>query len=152
MLGLLLFISFILHGIAFYWIYQLKKQKNENPELENALAVYLDDMKEDHDQLIRFLKGFQKKASKPTYMPDSVPENEPAANIKERRPVSNDKNYVPPAAPDDIEDRFESSFEAQVLSLAKQGFQYDEIAKKLGRGKGEVELLIRLDQAKKDHS
>ena len=42
------------------------------------------------------------------------------------------------------EDKLETSLEAQVFQLAKQGISIEEIAKKLNRGKTEIELMIKL--------
>ena len=154
MLGTFLFISFILHGMSFYWIYQLKKQKNEPSGLEDAMAVFLEDMKEDNETLIKALKNFQAPSGAKS---EAVEANAKAdvtvkkSNKPEPQSQPKEKTYSPPEAPANIEERYESSFEAKALSLAKQGINHEEIAKKLGRGKGEVELLLRLDKAKKNN-
>ncbi|HET7578461.1 MAG TPA: helix-turn-helix domain-containing protein [Bacillales bacterium] len=138
MLGFLLFISFIAHAAAFYWIFQLKKRLNEAAEVENVLAVYIEEMKEQNDEMIHFLKDFQTE-------PPSVEKEGPLSSDEEVKRDSAEGPYSP-LPPDESrkEDRFETSMEAQVLALADQGMNHEEIAKKLGRGKGEVALLLRL--------
>ncbi|SDH93394.1 DUF6115 domain-containing protein [Alteribacillus bidgolensis] len=52
------------------------------------------------------------------------------------------ENYSP-LTEQKTEDTLEQSSQAQVLSLASQGYKQDEIAKKLNMGKGEVDLLLK---------
>lgn len=152
MLGTFLFFSFILHGISFYWIYQLKKQKNEPSGLEDAMAIFLEDMKEDNETLIKALKDFQAQSGRKSEAAEANAKADvPAKKSNKPEPQPKEKAYSPPEASANIEEQYESSFEAKALSLAKQGLNHEEIAKKLGRGKGEVELLLRLDQAKKNN-
>lgn len=144
MIVTLLFISFILHGVCFYWIYQLKKQKDENTGIEDAIAVFLEDMKEENEALIQTMKNHQSQIDL-----TATETNSSEKKDEEKQPVLKKKDYVPPEAESPIQDQYESSFEAQALSLANKGYHHEEIAKKLGRGKGEVELLLRMEQAKK---
>lgn len=146
MLGMLIFISFILHAVTFYWIFSLKKRLSVASEMEDLLAVYLDDMKEQNDEWIRSVKTLQEPEKKENH--STVPESVVAVE-KKKESVSPD--YQPLDLPSH-EDKGEFSVEGQVLSLHAQGLEYEEIAKKLGRGKGEVELLLRLAESKKKYS
>ncbi|HET7522353.1 MAG TPA: hypothetical protein VFJ73_03405 [Bacillales bacterium] len=164
MIGLLLLISFMLHGICLYWIFRLKQGTAAATEVENVLAAYSEQIREENDEFIRRLEALEHGDSRAE---GETPENsrplkkknetEPAeAEISEAdRESGNEKrvqedetgSFSSPA--DGVEDRFEPSLEARVLSLADQGFDHETIAKKLNCGKGEVELMIRLAQSNK---
>lgn len=142
MLGLLIFVSFILHAVAFYWIFILKRRLKEPSEIEDVLAVYMEDMREQNDQWIRFLKDFQTGGT-------GVIDPGISSTVKQR--TENKPGMAldfPPVDFGSSKEHFESSFEGQVFSLNGQGLNHEEIAKKLGRGKGEVELLLRLAKSK----
>lgn len=142
MLGFLLFISFAAHAAAFYWIFQLKKRLNEASEVENVFAIYMEEMKEQNDEMIHFLKDFQTESP-------SVEKEVPKTSGEVKRD-SVEKPHPPlPADASRKEDRLETSMEAQVFALADRGMNHEEIAKKLGRGKGEVDLLLRLANNKR---
>lgn len=151
MIGLLLFISFLLHAAAFYWIFQLKRRLSENSEIEGVLAVYTEEMKEENEKLIRRLQELESQNKMEEIETSGEPLVDPAP-INHKISNSNDdevkNSYIPPADSDHGKEQFKPSVEAQALSLSKQGLGHEEIAKKLGRGKGEIELLLRLSGKK----
>ncbi|HEU5140849.1 MAG TPA: hypothetical protein VFT51_12795 [Bacillales bacterium] len=141
MIGFLIFISFILHAAAFYWILQLKKSAREGSEVEGMLSVYLDEMREENNKLIERLKNIETK--------ETPVENKPILTSPEKtvtRPENDapQESYSPPVDLNEKQDRIDSSVEAKALFLAEQGIDSEEIAKRLGRGKGEIDLLLRL--------
>ncbi|MCL1630859.1 DUF2802 domain-containing protein [Sporolactobacillus sp. CPB3-1] len=56
--------------------------------------------------------------------------------------LKNKEEWVPPI--DDIQDQVEQSPYLQAVKLQEKGYSLTEIAKKMNRGEGEVELLLKL--------
>lgn len=165
MIGWLLFISFLLHAFSFYWIFHLKQRTKETSEIEGMLAAYTEEMKEENDKLIRQMKTFGENLSQ-TNEATSFPNAQKDENVEnssehewalpvETEPTENVDSAVSEtdtAPVEEDEEKSEKSLEAQALSLAEEGLKQDEIAKKLGRGKGEIELLLRLSKVKGSQS
>ncbi|HEX7065317.1 MAG TPA: hypothetical protein VF199_09665 [Bacillales bacterium] len=148
MVGFLLFISFILHAAALYWIFQLKRRMQGDREVEGLMSVYLDEMREENDKLIRHLQQLEEKGTVTENKSISTPLDLPVEHSPEN--TAPQEFHSPPTGSNEKEDHVDSSVEAQALFMAEQGMSYGEIAKKLGRGKGEIELFIRL-AGKKDN-
>ncbi|HET7629084.1 MAG TPA: hypothetical protein VFK44_11995 [Bacillales bacterium] len=144
MVSFLLFISFVLHACAFFWIFQLKKERASASEMENLLALYMEEMKQENTRLIGLLeeKAEQADDARPQ-VAETTEVSETETDLSKPEP---EKAATPGGAiaGKSVEPPYEPSFEAKVLALSKQGLNHEQIAKQLGRGKGEVELLLRL--------
>lgn len=139
-------------------------------EIEDLLIAYTAEMKAENEKLMSefILSKEEKKRTESSY--EAVVETEPVKNpseleikqsevsstepihkerMNEREKDDNVKaeerfsDYQPPSIQDAKEDIYEQSDTLKVLTLAKQGLNIEEIAKKLKMGKGEVELLLK---------
>lgn len=159
MLKLLLLISFILHGVSLYWIFRLKKHPFDSKEIESLLAMYTEEIKTDNEKLLSRLDNFEDREGSEIkkdltaedlndtkQMENTVSQQEDAAKsaVESQVDSGEDSVYEPPI--NESLDSFEPSIRAQVLTMSKQGVNRTEIAQKLGCGKGEVELLLKLYQ------
>ncbi|HHW38907.1 MAG TPA: coupling factor for flagellin transcription and translation [Bacillales bacterium] len=154
MYPLLLVISFILHLFAFFWIFLLsmrlkrtndieKRQAEIQNEIEDLFQSYLFEMKEENEKLLNLIDKSKapvnKTRKKVTQQLYQTQENQTQEKPKQ-------KEYTPPmpAAPD----RFEQSLNSKVILLHEQGLKVEEIARKLNKGKTEIELILKFNRAK----
>lgn len=140
MIYTLLFLSFLAHFAMIYVIIHLfqrvKHLESQDPvsqkrDIEETLTAYITDIKEENES---FLNAIQKKQQ-------PKEERAPLPEVKPSKPVE-EVSYHPPTPEQD--DMFEQSLTSQVLTLSNQGFSVTEIAQKLNKGKGEVQLLLKL--------
>lgn len=135
MVSLVLIISFILHLIALLAIYQLFKQIQEvkqanSSEIIELFEMYLQEIKDENKRLEEELSPKAKAVN---------PEVTQTAMRMEHEPPD---EYLPPEIQAD--DRVETSLQARILKLHKEGFSETEIAQKLNCGKTEAALIIKL--------
>ncbi|WP_112180869.1 DUF6115 domain-containing protein [Paraliobacillus zengyii] len=162
MVYFLLLISFLLHVFTFITIKVLKdrimepddvieKQAQQQKEMEELLAVYLLEIREENEKIVSMFEK-QKSSSKknnvsspPKINNEQEKKYEKAVQINETV-TSNEPEpiteYQPPIG-DDFQDTVEQSLSAQVLSLYNQGESIESIARKLDSGKTEIELMIK---------
>jgi hypothetical protein len=132
-----IFISILLHITSLYLIFILWKkseqtkdsslQEQEIQDLEMLLEEFSLQMKEENEQLKHLILSYQNDLNskqKVEVHPSSNNESDSSALLVNEK----------------IENETDTS---EVLLLSKQGFTSTEIAKKLNRGKGEIELLLR---------
>lgn len=150
MVSLLLIISFLLHIvliIAIYFLYQqiIQIRRNNHDEieaLESLLQKFLREIRTENERLQSQLQ--QKDVFKKEHKEDPIGKNvdNRVKKLKNRENIY--QIHTPQKAVLEKEDKIETSLEAQVFQLAKQGLSIEEIAKKLNRGKTEIELLMKL--------
>lgn len=151
----LLLISFIIHAITLVIIRQLKAKvdqpsltrqtlDHQQKEIEELLAVYLLEIREENDKLIQLIDQ-QPKREPVIKQTKSVEQSQEKPTSTNPQKEAKYQDYQP-FIPDDQAPVVEQSFAAQVLSLAERGDTPEAIAKKLNRGKTEVELLIQFHQ------
>lgn len=170
---LLLLISLLLHVVAFYFIVVLymkystiknlsDTQRQILEETENSMTSFLIDMKDENERLINTLlrtsspNSFQEKrvnTSKETHhQKTSHKEQEHAINNK-----TDDQQELPThlTSLSQVEDIVEIKqtthkekppFEVEAINLYKNGYTVEQIAKKLNKGKTEIELLLKFRQ------
>lgn len=171
---ILIVISLILHLFTFLWIITLSQKMNAmnanqtdandfekvKSEIEDILLSYTEQMKDENEKLLLQIKRendlINQKLNSETV--EKMEEPPMAAQTVQldlnRKPEPKNKEldddyskYVPPSIPEESsEDVYEQSDTAKVLSLAKQGLDAEQIAKKLSLGKGEVELMLKFYQ------
>ncbi|SDB88936.1 hypothetical protein SAMN05421734_102195 [Pelagirhabdus alkalitolerans] len=173
MIYILLFISFIIHAVTFIIIKQLivkldkpdqvrDQLSEQKKEIEELLAVYLVEMREENDRFIELVND--KVPDQQTYENDTVRQTKhesnenktaetkinPAPYVDNNKQKASDENLKNDYKPPEIneQDTYEQSFAGEVLSLYSQGYTTDEIAQQLNRGKTEVELLVKFQQNK----
>lgn len=144
MLTLLVCASLLLHVLTFIAIRALQsnlqqqesRHQKDKQEYEAMLSSILKELKEENDRLLHAEPQTgkvysQKKAEEKISQPS--PETE-----DDTYPVS---DYTPPQ-PVEEEDQVSMSNLSRVLQLHDQGLSSVEIAKQLGMGKTEVELIL----------
>lgn len=153
----LLLISFIIHIITLVIIRQLKVKlaepavirdeiNQEKKEIEELLAVYLLEIREENEKVISALDDSKYSREPDKQKADEIQNN----NVTSQNPV-NDleqeeyKSYQPPME-NEQPDVMEQSFAAQVLSLYNKGETIETIARKMDKGKTEIELIVKFQQ------
>ncbi|WP_416731525.1 DUF6115 domain-containing protein [Fictibacillus sp. JL2B1089] len=132
----LFFISIMLNIVCLYLIFNLYKefQKQINAhdsktseEVEELLELFSEEMKIENERLHEMILKFSQKNHQQKDLDEStiIEPDETGTDLKE----SEDKQF--------------SNETNEVLTLAQKGYNAEEIAKMLHRGKGEVELLLK---------
>ncbi|QXE03120.1 DUF6115 domain-containing protein [Terribacillus sp. DMT04] len=148
MLTLLVAASLMLHLLTFIAIRILQsnvqrqesRHKEEKQAYESILNSILDELKEENERLLQAEQANAKvspvnnRKQETTAVPAAYLEKE-----TEEAPYSAD--YAPPQ-PEEEEDLVSMSNLGRVLQLHEQHYAPAEIAKKLGMGKTEVELIL----------
>lgn len=178
MYPLLIAISFILHLFAFLWILLLTirikrfkeieaKQIEVQKEIEDLFQAYIIEIKEENEKLLNMIeKSGQPNITRtnPTIPSTESYNNTDASSInmynkaqhvyqtqkpqKQTTATSKDRSidYKPPVPVG--EDQFEQTLTTQVILLHEKGYEPNEIARKLNKGKTEIELLLKFLKAK----
>ncbi|MGN7939855.1 hypothetical protein [Virgibacillus sp. 6R] len=170
----LLLISLLLHIVAFYFIVVLytkyatiKKladsQSSLLEEAENSMTSFLIEMKDENERLINELTKATRDNVPDTEKNDSQLENHLKLDsglkmqLEKNDGASNDElpDYMNEI--DEIEDVIEINhpkqkedlpFEVEAINLYKNGYTVEQIAKKLNKGKTEIELLVKFRQSR----
>jgi len=139
MTAFLLLISIVLHFFTFFILIILHKKfklaisvdemKRQKREMEDLLSAYTVEMKEENE---RFLMQLNERFSSETAQVVSEKKEENHGRTEE---------YTLPL-PEESE-RYEQSLQAKVFNLFQEGYTANDIAKKLNKGKGEIELLLK---------
>ncbi|SFM31798.1 hypothetical protein SAMN04487943_11345 [Gracilibacillus orientalis] len=157
MLYLLLLLSFIIHIVTFVIIRQLKLKQdmltttedNVNQQVKNiedTLAVYLVELKEENENFVKQVgKLNDNKSVNNKNKQEQQQVRQPVAEFDTSKDTT---EYQPISHVEQVEDVVERSTTASVLHLHEKGHTVDEIAKKLDKGKTEVELLLKFQQKK----
>lgn len=143
MVSLLLIISFLLHLISLFAIYQLyqlikRQEKQDASEIAELFESYLQEIKYENEQLTERLLATHSE-DEPQKEVEAQPKSE---KQKDEHVEAKDLEIELPDL--NVEDQVEASLESQVLQLNDQGFSLEQIARKLNRGKTEVELIVKL--------
>ncbi len=157
MLNILLLLSFIIHIVTFVIIRQLKLKQDalvtvednvrqQVKNIEDTLAVYLVELKEENKNFVNQVEKFNNV--KPENNRNKQEHQQIRQPITDFDTPKNTTEYQPISPVEEVEDVVESSTTASVLHLHEKGFTVDEIAKKMDKGKTEVELLLKFQQKK----
>ncbi|GGM21625.1 swarming motility protein SwrB [Paraliobacillus quinghaiensis] len=164
MLYFLLLISFLLHAVTFIIIKVLKdriaqpddiqtQMSQQQKEMEELLAVYLLEIREENEKFLDTLKRNPNVTEKKEDLITDAVATTSREKTKNVSPIDSSpslktnesKSYQPPIE-NDQQDIVERSLSAQVLSLHNQGESIESIARKLDCGKTEIELMIKFHQ------
>lgn len=143
----------------------LKKIQEESEEL---LAAFLVELKEENEQFVTKLNNMQEKINKITTEAESNPQSnnftysdvtsqsnkEQAitnevysrmlATQKYQNKEKNTENVIDPKDTEEkIDEQPEESTEQRIITLHEAGYNAEEIAKITGKGKTEIELLLK---------
>lgn len=154
---------FILQVISFYFIALLymklskfdnleKKQSKLMKEMDDAIAVYLTEIKDDNEQLIEKLTA-KVEATKQEDSQRQTKKQPPKIQEEEQAPV------IMPILQNTMRHHARQSYEAvqkkvvqeevevddrtQAIKMSAEGYSIEEIARKLGKGQTEVELILK---------
>mgnify|MGYP005828204177 CR=1 FL=1 len=172
MVTFLLFISFLLNIVSLLAIVLLfsrqnrflnmeKEQKKMIMELEEVISTYLIEMKEENEE---FIKAFNHQVKSQTHTTDKTDdENETGSPLQTKpkwpgagyKQASKAYQQTPTPQMGSVEKKLEvkptvktneDPLIQQVLSLKKEGKSIEEIAQTVGKGKTEIELLLKFRQ------
>jgi hypothetical protein len=124
---------------------EIEKAKNE---IEDLLIAYTAEMKDDNEKLMQQLIDNQQvdESNSPNKINTEKTNPEHKINVL----IDNEVILEPPISTPDsqvVESQEEviaiKSIKEQAVMLSKQNVELEEIAKKLGKGKGEIELLLK---------
>lgn len=141
----LLIVSLILHFITFFiLILIIKKMRTtfdyqqfeaQKRELEDLLAYYSIELKEENERFLNEILEKTRLQEKEQQQEDDEIE------IAETEKMIKEKDHT-------VEINYQPSLEAQALQLYQEGYDIKEIAKKLNKGHGEIELLLKFHLSK----
>lgn len=125
---------------VYYLFQQIQLLKQDNTkEVTDLFEKYLQEIKLENQQL-------HEEVSTTTSEPKQKNAHEPIMprKIKSETKETIIENDESALQTDKIDDKFETSLEAQILQLYHQGIEVEEIAKKLNCGTTEAALIINL--------
>ncbi|MFC0237584.1 DUF6115 domain-containing protein [Fictibacillus phosphorivorans] len=134
----LVFLSLLLNVICLYAVINLRKKLQQqsdsndtriSEEVEELLELFSEDMKLENERLHKMILKFTEEQQQKYH---STVINETSSVESEETQIDNTS----------LEDHL-SKDTNEVLILAQEGYNAEEIAKMLQRGKGEVELLLK---------
>lgn len=125
----------------------IERAKND---IEDLLIAYTDEMKDDNEKLMKMISSEQGQAHQ-IAVDIKTEEKKPEQNIDVlvddpvRLEVDYSDNSIENEQIEDETDKasVKKSPVEEAILLSKQGLTHEEIAKKLGKGKGEIELLLK---------
>jgi DNA-directed RNA polymerase specialized sigma24 family protein len=142
----IIFISLLLNAVCIYFIYLLWKKIDENHKnakstdhIEELLELFSQEMRFENERLYKLISDFSSKNEQgQREIHEKTNEKEiEAINSVALKKENNDQV-------DEVHNQSETKPETnKVIILAKQGYNAEQIAKMLNRGKGEVELLLK---------
>ncbi|MGP4075626.1 hypothetical protein [Halobacillus sp. K22] len=153
----LLVVSFIFDGVlilAFITL-SIRVKKNEKlemrqeevaKEIEDMFTSYLIEIKEENNRMSEWLKS-ETDPLRGIKTEDSKSDSKETGFSNDSLDEASGKNkiYSPPM-PDKQKDVFERSGNYRIQELSRAGYSVDDIAKKLDRGKTEIELFLKFQQ------
>jgi hypothetical protein len=170
----LLIISFLLNIISLFAIVILytrqnrfidleKKQGRMVQEMEETISTYLIEMKEENEAFMNSMNRNNHEQKTGNQSESKEAPSPPAENmgLQATKRMNASKAYRKPAAINEendgendwapllpVEERIhqEDTVVDRVIAMQKDGLSIEEIAKRLGKGKTEIELLLKFNQ------
>lgn len=151
MISFLLIISFLLHLITLAAVFQLLKKVQElensanSTEVTAVLERSLEEIKSENDRLQALMANHKPTSGGPENKQEESqqPKGETKTPAQQRESIKMDAD-VDRLLANTPGDELEASLESRVMQLHAKGLTNEEIAKALGCGKTEAELIIRL--------
>lgn len=145
MVPFLLIISFLLHIITLFALFQFLKQQqsskqSDSQDVMEVLEVYLNEIREENSRLEHLLAQQKGQVEKDSSI------DEQAEKKTDHILSSSEVNQLDALLKNASHDQVNASLESKVLQLHAKGNKVEEIAKQLNCGKTEVELIIKLYQ------
>jgi|GEM_PF-1726976 len=154
MTSLLFIISFLLHIIALFAIYQLFKEtqnlkKTHIEDLDELMTAYLDELRVENERLESRLSNKTQllkssisslRSEEPSEDNEIIGEGINEKQLESERRLEFSASEIPMKQ----EDQFTTSLQSRILLLAQQGKKPAEIAKELDCGETEAALVMKL--------
>lgn len=147
----LLIVSLILHFITFFiLILVIKKMRStfdyqqfeaQKRELEDLLAYYSVELKEENERFLNEIFEKTRLQEKEQEQKQEQAEDETEFDVTEKMLEKEENEQT-------VEINYQPSLEAQAIQLYEEGYDIKEIAKKLNKGHGEIELLLKFHLSK----
>jgi hypothetical protein len=123
----------------------LEKTKNE---IEDLLISYTIEMKDDNEKLLSLLGNqIHKNDQVDNVLNQQFEEKNDNMvdedNSKDKQAIQSDEITYAELINDTDQEVVVKSVKEEAIMLSKEGLSLEEIAKKLGKGKGEIELLLK---------
>lgn len=133
-------------------------------EMDDTISVYLIEMREENDRLLRELSAVkssmpeaeqteQQPVIKSEHISENLLEKKPivpknvAANVYKQQKRESEPNSTPAIDPtsniEAVPQADASTLEQQIIAMYKNGQSIEQIAKQTAKGKTEIELLIK---------
>ncbi|RDY72131.1 DUF6115 domain-containing protein [Halobacillus sp. SY10] len=152
----LLIFSFIIDGVLLFALFIMMKkvrkteelelrQKQVASEIEDLFTSYLMEIKEENKRM----ESLVRKKSAPSDSQNTQNENRnDKVNSHSEKKVIADKEASPSYTLPELNEKesYQPSFHSQVFELKEKGYSNEEIARKLDKGKTEIELLFKFHQ------
>ncbi|MBX0356419.1 hypothetical protein [Halobacillus sp. Nhm2S1] len=152
----LLISSFIIDGVLLFTLFIMMnkvrkteelelRQKQVASEIEDLFTSYLMEIKEEN----RRMESLIEKKNSYSDFHSSQKENkeEEIEGHSEKEIITTNgssSSYSPPGL--HVMESYQPSFHSQVFELKEKGYSIDQIAKKMDKGKTEIELLLKIHQ------
>jgi hypothetical protein len=142
----IIFISLLLNVVCIYFIYLLWKKIVENHKstestdhIEELLELFSQEMRYENERLHKLISDFSSKNEQDRYKIHEKPvetgiEAINSIELNEENKEEDDEVHIESETKPDTH---------KVIILSKQGYNAEQIAKMLNRGKGEIELLLK---------
>jgi hypothetical protein len=142
----IIFFSLVINLVCFYFIYllwkkiaEIKVNKEPTENIEELLELFSQEMRHENDRLHKLISDFSSK-----YEHDNSKSEKPIETGSEAiKTIAIEEINLEEKNDDEHVDSEINSATNQVILLAKQGYNAQQIAKMLNRGKGEIELLLK---------
>ncbi|UOQ43030.1 hypothetical protein MUN89_13855 [Halobacillus salinarum] len=149
----LIILNFIIDGILILAVMTLmarikkteeleQKQKQTAREIEELFSSYLLEIKEENKRLSDRLASSGNDVERENVNKKKEIQKKEQTYSHEAGQV---QSYQPPA-PKEEESAYQPSLHSKVYQLKEQGLNNEEIARKLNKGKTEIDLLIKFQQ------
>jgi hypothetical protein len=142
----IILISLLLNVVCIYFIYLLWKKIDENHKytestdhIEELLELFSQEMRYENEQLYKLISDLNSKNEQ------DRPDIQDKTNEKGTEAINNnDINEENDEEDDEVHIESKKTPDSnKVITLAKQGYNAEQIAKMMNRGKGEIELLLK---------
>lgn len=162
---IIIIILFLLQIVSFYIIALLylkmgklndveKKQRKLMDEMEESIAAYLTELKDENDRFLQQISIQQKKdkASHQSNIGNAVDIvshaeqgwfEQPKIPVRKAINTYQKNSGTSPTKKNSEEETETASIRKKVSQLAAEGYSIEEIAKKVGVGKTEIELMLK---------
>ena len=167
MTTIFIFLLFITQIISFYFLVILytkvskqdefeRKQKQIMEEMDNSLAAYLAEVKDDNEKLLKKLTLVQDEKATPIIVEETeLTKSEKEPDLEESSLINISTPKIPMNLAlksygkmkqdlgKELEEEVELDDRARAIVLHNEGKSVEEIARTLGKGRTEVELILK---------